>query len=82
MSSIPWLLIAIAVLLVILAIIAIFATRKKKHEPDYRTFFIMGIIFIPLGFATDNSFFWIVGIAFIAIGLVNKDKWKKRKPRK
>ena len=77
---IPWIIITIVVLIIILAIIAVFVTRKKgKHEPDYYTFYIIGITWIPLGLATKNYAFFIMGLVFIGIGLANKDKWKKPK---
>ena len=56
--------------------------QNKKYEPDYRAFYIMGIIWLPFGiiFKTMN-FFFIMSLVFIALGLVNKDKWRK-KPKK
>ena len=75
---IPWILITVGVLVIILAVVAVYAAKTgKKREPDYYTFFIMGITWIPLGMATKNYAFFIMGLAFMAIGLVNKDKWKK-----
>ncbi len=86
MTSIPWILISVAVLIVLLAVIFIFALKKnKRREPDYFTFFILGIIWlgagIPLGINSNNWGFFIMGIAFMIIGLVNKDKWKKNHVR-
>jgi hypothetical protein len=43
---------------------------------DYRTYFIVGIAFIPIGIATENWTFTIIGIIFIIIGLTNKNKWQ------
>ncbi|MFH1522707.1 MAG: hypothetical protein ABIE43_02705 [Patescibacteria group bacterium] len=78
-GNIPYIFIAISALLILGVIIAIVAIKKKgKHEPDYRTFFIMGIIWLPLGIATDNPSFWAMGLIFIAIGLANKSKWRKQ----
>jgi formate hydrogenlyase subunit 3/multisubunit Na+/H+ antiporter MnhD subunit len=79
---IPWILIIIAILIITLAIVFIATIKnKKKHEPDYYTFFVMGLIFLPLGIIgmmRDNySVFFILGLVFIAVGLVNKDKWRK-----
>ena len=81
-DGMPWILIAIAVLIVLTGVAAIIIakTRRGKHEPDYRTFFIMGIMWIPLGIALDNPVFWIMGLMFMIIGLANKNKWKKQKP--
>ena len=78
-----WLLIVIGVLILILGIAAIYATKKSKKPPmsDYYTFFIIGIVWliigIPLMINSDNLFFFIMGLVFMVIGLANKDKWKK-----
>lgn len=51
---IKWILISIiALLIIILAVIFAFKGRKKK-KIDYKTFFIMGIIFIGFGIAIQN----------------------------
>jgi len=78
---IPWILISIAILIVLIGIAAvtIIKARKEPKEPDYRTWFIMGISWIPLGIALDNPGFWAMGLIFMIIGLANKDKWKKEK---
>jgi len=75
-----WILVAILVGIIILGVLAVFVVKNKgkKHEPDYYTFFIMGLIWVAFGIVfRDMSFFFIMGLAFMAIGLVNKDKWKK-----
>lgn len=51
-----------------------------KKETDYRTIFIMGVIWTVIGIIPENYFFLIMGIAFMIIGLINKKKWKKPKP--
>ena len=76
----PLIAIAVGVTLVAFAVVTLIVNRKKeRREPDYRTFFIIGCSWIPLGIATKNSAFWIMGIVFMIIGLVNKEKWKKEK---
>jgi uncharacterized membrane protein HdeD (DUF308 family) len=63
----------------------------KSKETNYRVFYILGLIFLPLGityeiifFVSDTTVFLVLGLVFfamglsyIAIGLGNKDKWKK-----
>ena len=74
--------ISIAILLIILGLIAVLITfkSKRKHEPDYYNFFIIGIIWTAFGIIfKEMSFFFIIGLVFLALGLVNKDKWKKNR---
>ncbi|HEX76453.1 MAG TPA: hypothetical protein G4O12_07765 [Dehalococcoidia bacterium] len=73
---------------------AIALKRKKEgnsRETNYRTLYILGITFSPLGiiyeivyFVSGTKVFLVLGLAFIfmglsyiAIGLGNRDKWKK-----
>jgi len=63
--------------------VAIFVVFKSRYnpnqgtrEPEYRTFFIMGIAFIPIGIAAGNSVFWILGLVFLILGITNREKWK------
>lgn len=74
---IPWILIAVAVLIILLAVVAILIRKKHKSPPDYYSFFVMGIIWLPIGIAAGNSALWMMGLAFMAVGLVHKDEWKK-----
>lgn len=74
----------------ILAIVLLFRKKEGKVEPDYRTFFLMGIVFVSVGIVftlmtllLDISL--IVGIPIFAMGLMyliyglgNRDKWKKK----
>lgn len=73
-----WIAIAmIALLLVVLA--AVFLLKKdKEYKPDYRVFFILGITWLPLGIATDNTAFLGLGAVFMVLGLANRDKWKEQ----
>ena len=81
---------AIGVLAVIIGFIVFYLMRKKKEEgivkePDYQVFFLLGIIWIPVGvvfLVTINPAlglaFMALGIVYMTIGLANKDKWKKK----
>ncbi len=81
-NIILWLVFLTIILLGIVSIAILIYKKRKgiKQDPDYRTFFIMGIIWTVFGIIPDNQFFLIIGIAFMAIGLLNKNKWKKPKP--
>jgi hypothetical protein len=84
--NIQWILVSIAVGIAALAILAVLFLRRKgwNREVDYRVYFNMGIIWLPLGiiFYTIfknliGAFFFIIGVVYLAIGLKNKDKWGK-----
>ena len=77
-----WLLMSIIIFVAIVVLAIIFVVKQKnsgeKIETDYRTLFIIGITWIPLGIATENPGFCAVGIVFLIVGLTNKDKWKEQ----
>ena len=79
MGTTPWIMISILILLVILGVLFLLLVKKKKHRPDYYIFFVMGILWIPLGIALKNYAFSVMGLIFMLIGLVNKDKWKQNR---
>lgn len=86
-----------AVILAIVLALGIFveltARRKKKEgklgETNYRTFYIIGIILVPLGLVSMVIYFilqipffamfplFAVGLVYLIIGLAHRDKWKK-----
>lgn len=82
MADIPWIILAVFVAIVLLAVVAIAFYRKKEHAVDYRNYFNIGIIWTVFGvvfwFLWDNFIFLILGIPFLAVGLANKDKWGKK----
>ena len=81
MTSLPWVMIAIAVLLVLFAVVAIIYKKDKPMKPDYYTFFVMGLIWVLFGIPTDNPALWMMGLVFLAVGLLNKDKWEENRKR-
>jgi len=91
-NSIPWVLVAILVTLVLLGIIAVVAIRKRKQlSIDYRSYFVMGVAFLATGVflvllpwflheevsLSMGGFFIVMGLAYTIIGLVNREKWGK-----
>ncbi len=72
----------IAIILAIVLVLSLgvfYVVRNRGLETrvdDYRTFFIMGAIFIPIGIATDNYAFSIIGLVFMILGATNRDKWR------
>jgi uncharacterized membrane protein len=90
-----WLVVPILAVLIILGVVVlIVALRKSKEETakatNFRVFYNMGIIFLPVGIifmifslTSDFSFaiaipFIGIGASYIAIGLANRDKWEKQ----
>lgn len=70
--------IAVALVVVLVAVIAYNNKNKSQEaEPDYRTFFILGITFLPVGIATKNPGLWGMGAVFMIFGLANRNKWKE-----
>ena len=88
-----WVLISaliVAALVVIGLILTLVVFKKKKEgkmgEPNYRVFFNVGMIWIPVGvvfmIAINPAIgiaFMAMGITYLAIGLANRDKWGKKK---
>jgi hypothetical protein len=73
-------LIAIVLLIVLVLSLGVFFVARNRgidsrRIDDYRTFFIIGAAFIPIGIATDNWTFSILGLIFLILGVTNKDKW-------
>ena len=95
MSGLPFIIIMIAAGLFLLGILLAWAAwRKKKGKPQppkYRSLFILGVTFLPLGiiyeivfFISGTQVFLVLGLAFIAmglsylaIGLANRNKWEE-----
>ncbi len=69
--------ISILVLLVVLGVIAIVMSKGKKREPDYYSWFIMGMIWLVFGIPLKIYALIVMGIAFGVAGLVHYKDWKK-----
>ena len=77
----PWILIAVGILIILLGIAYIISVKKKKRPVDYYNFFIIGIIWAGAGIPLKNYALSVIGLIFMAVGLFNKDKWKKNRKR-
>jgi hypothetical protein len=49
--------------------------NKKNYQPDYKTLYMMGIIFTGAGIAIGFFPMTMLGLAFMAICLANREKW-------
>ena len=76
---------AVLAVIVLLGIIAVVYALKKgrtQKEPDYRSWFIMGTIFVTIyligiltGLYEPIPIFLILGLVFTLTGLANYKKW-------
>jgi len=72
----------IIILIILIALLFVFfivrsrsGDSEKRHTPNYRALFILGVTWIPIGIGTDNPGLWITGIVLMMIGALNKKKW-------
>ena len=91
MSELILISLLIVAILVVIGLVLTFVVYKKKKEgkmkeTNYQVFFMIGIIWLPVGVVfmiTINSAigiaFMAMGIVYMAIGLANRDKWEKKK---
>ena len=91
--------VALVLLVMLGSFVFLVAWKKRKEvgpqEPNYRSFFVMGIIWLCAGLAftivyltTDIPLptfpvivmpFLGLGATYLAIGLANREKWERRK---
>ena len=83
------LVIGIGVTLLMVLVLRKRKSEQKAGETDYRAFFIMGVAFLPTGFAMMMVYFFAeipfeiglplfaLGLIYLIIGLANRDKWHK-----
>ena len=70
----------LAILIIAVAILTIILNLKPKGKSvDYRSLFIMGIIWAFAGLIIKNWPFSGLGGFFILISLINHSKWEKNK---
>ncbi len=79
---------------IVITLLMVLVLRKRKRErkageTDYRAFFIMGVAFLPTGFAMMMVYFFAelpfevglplfaLGLIYLIVGLANRDKWNK-----
>lgn len=78
------LMIGIGLIVILIGTIVMYKVKKERIEPDYRTLFILGIIFMGTGSAmistlgTSSMGMFALGLIYMAVGIANKDKWKKQ----
>lgn len=86
-GALPYIVLALVGMFALFAIFVVMYKKKKgiDHEPDYRTFSIMGLIWLIIGLGSmaisgeGFSPLFSMGLIFFIIGLANRNKWKKSK---
>ncbi len=72
-------------LVIALALLVLKIRRGEKFKPDYRAWFVVGLIWIVVGLAVSLALnnpgyygFLVMGLVFFVVGLKNRDKWQER----
>ena len=96
MPTILILMITIMMIIILVGLILVLIIWKRKKEgtlkePNYRAFYITGLIMLPIGaifmityllldilFITAMPFLTL-GVVYLVIGLQNRDKWVVKK---
>ena len=73
--------IAIAVLLVIFFIVAMYMKKKEKRPIDWFNIFIIGVIWAGAGVPMENYAVSTAGIIMMVLGGLHRKDWKKNKQR-
>jgi len=55
-------------------------TKQKQRGRSSSVFLILGLVFLIIGMATDQTAFSWIAIAFVVISLISGGKWLR--PRK
>lgn len=70
----------LAILIIVVGILTIVLNLKPKGKSiDYRSLFVMGLIWAAVGIVIKNWPFAGLGGLFVIVSLINKNKWEKNK---
>jgi len=85
-----WILITILIVIIALAAVFVLLHKYRKHEyfsheTDYKAFFWIGLVWMIVGapmflWSENSSMTWlfVMGMVFFVLGLTNRDKWGKK----
>lgn len=73
-----WLLSSAGIGLIVLGLLVFFLVtgRFRGHKTNYKVFFYLGLVWLPVGIALKNYPLVIMGLIFLTLGLTNKNKWE------
>ncbi len=76
-ASIP----VIALLVGLLLVYFVIAVKRgwTRRSSSHKTFLVVGLSWLPLGFMTGNYLLGVMGVCFVTYGLANRDKWEDEK---
>lgn len=72
----PWITLSVFIFIILLSSVVLVLKKGKRYKPSYKTFFIMGVTWLPIGIVLENSGLTGMGVVFMVIGLMNRDKWE------
>ncbi|MCH7850845.1 MAG: hypothetical protein IH845_04345 [Nanoarchaeota archaeon] len=73
------LILVLAILLAILAVFAYTSRNYKEQKVDYFAFFLVGIVWLPIGAAIENYVLSVMGLIFASIGVSNRQEWDQNR---
>jgi len=75
-----WSVIAITFFLIMAVVTFLFKKKIIKDEKtNYKTLFIIGMTWLPLGVAIKNLGFIVGGLVLVILGIMKKDQWRDEK---
>jgi membrane protein implicated in regulation of membrane protease activity len=54
-------------------------TKQTPRKRSSMIFLVLGLVFLTIGFATDQTAFTWIAVAFVLISLLAGGKWLRRK---
>jgi hypothetical protein len=54
-------------------------TKRSPRKRSSMIFLVLGLVFLVIGFATDQTAFTWVAIAFVLISLIAGGKWLRKR---
>lgn len=66
---------AIMLMIMGLLLIMISVSLGQPRPIDYRNLFVMGLVWMIIGFPLNNQALWALGIILTVVGLLNTKKW-------
>ena len=69
----------LAILLAMLAVFAYASRDYKKQKIDYYAFFLVGIVWLPIGAVLGNNVLSLMGLIFASLGVIKRSEWEQNR---